>query len=138
MSTSTLALRTVIDRMNAGNPEAVRVPVTAPRPLEDTDLLAEVGRHRQDGPATPGPATVLGVFDRMLQRTRWALYRNSGRAAYHWSLGERLFVALVLGDREALTELGWTEPDAEDAVSAVLALKPGELHTWIGELRAVL
>jgi hypothetical protein len=138
MSTSTVALSTVIDRMNAGNPDAVRVPVTSARPLDGPDPLAEVGRHRKDEPATPGPATVLGVFDRMLQRTRWALYRNGGRAAYHWSLGERLFVALVLGDREALDDLGWSEADAEAAVSAVLALKAGELDGWIGELRAVL
>ena len=108
---------------------------------DDLDLLADVGKTRvseQVCPAVPGPAAILGVFSRMLQRTRWALYRNQGRAAKSWSAGERLSVALVLGDQEALAELGYTPAEAADAVSTVLALPLNEVDSMIGELRAVL
>jgi hypothetical protein len=137
MST-TVVLRTVIDRMTAGSPDAVRVPAAAPCHLDDIDLLAMVGRAEQPGLAAPGPAAVLSVFGRMLQRTRWALYRNSGRAAMAWSLGERLSVALVLGDQEALADLGYTPAEAAAAISTVLHVPSAEFHTWIGELRADL
>ena len=51
---------------------------------------------------------------------------------------ERLSVALVLGDREALADMGYTPAEAADTVSAVLDLPPNEIDSWIGELRAAL
>jgi hypothetical protein len=116
-----------------------RMPMPVPCPGNDLDQFAQVGKSPgRPRPAAPGPAATLEIFDRMLQRARWALYRNRGRAASSWSAGERLAVALVLGDRPALAELGYTVAEAADAVSAVLALPPDETDAWIGELRAVL
>ena len=136
------SINDIIERMNAEYQHAVRVPMSGPCYLDDLDLLAEVGKTRagsgQVYPAAVGPATILGFFGRMLQRARWALYRNKGRAASSWSAGEQLSVALVLGDQEALAELGYTSAEAADAVSTVLALPPYEIDSWIGELRAVL
>jgi hypothetical protein len=123
---------------------AMRIPMSAAASMDDLHLLAGIGKARTPAgpaevpPAAVGPATILGIFGRILQRTRWALYRNQGRAAGSWSTGERLSVALVLGDQEALAELGYTPAEAADAVSAVLALPPNEIDRWIGELRAVL
>jgi hypothetical protein len=106
--------------------------------MEDVDPLADMDASALRSPVAYGPTAMLGIFGRMLRRTRWALYRNQGRAANSWSAGERLSVALVLGDHQALAELGYTPEEAADAVSAVLALSPAEFDGWIGELRAVL
>ncbi len=138
------SINDIIERMNSEYQvfDAIRVSAPSGCQMDELDLLAEIGKTRatsgEAGPATVGPAAILGLFGRMLQRARWALYRNQGRAAKSWSAGERLSVALVLGDQEALAELGYTTAEAADAVSAVLALPPHEVDSWIGELRAVL
>jgi hypothetical protein len=116
--------------------ESIRVPLSTPCHIDDLGLLAEAGKAEIGNPV--GPAAILGIFARMLRRARWALYRNNGRAASSWSPGERLSVALVLGDQDALDELGYTPAEAADAVSTFLALPPNEIDRWIGELRAVL
>jgi hypothetical protein len=143
----------IIERLNAEHrshyPVIGRSALySGPGHFDDLDLFAAVGKPRaatggmgapeQEYPPAPGPAAILAIFGRMLQRARWALYRNRGRAASSWSAGERLSVALVLGDQEALAELGYTPDEAADAVSAVLALPPNEIDGWIGELRAIL
>ena len=139
------SINDIIARMNGewygGAFDSIRVPVAAPCQIDDLDPLAAFDDDSAAGPVhppAPGPATILGTFVRILQRARWALYRNQGRAARSWSTGERLSVALVLGDRPALAELGYTPAEAADAVSAVLALPPNEIDRWVDELRAVL
>lgn len=134
------SINDIIERMNAEyhhtDPStqtlgSIRVPRTSACHVDELDLLADVG-------TAYGPAAIVGIFGRMLQRSRWALYRNKGRAANNWSAGERLSVALVLGDREALAQMGYTPAEAADTVSAVLDLPPNEIDSWIGELRAAL
>jgi hypothetical protein len=140
-ATRSESINDIIERMNADFQHTSSSIGRSALYGDDLDLLADVGKTRasdQGCPVVPGPAAILGVFGRMLQRTRWALYRNQGRAAKSWSEGERLSVALVLGDREALAEMGYTHAEASEAVSAVLALPPNEIDSMIGELRAVL
>ena len=140
-ATRTESINDIIERMNADYHHAYPSMSRSALYGDDLDLLADVGNTRGSEPvcpAVPGPAAILDVFGRMLQRTRWALYRNQGRAAKSWSVGERLSVALVLGDHQALAELGYTPAEAADALSTVLALPPNEIESMIGELRAVL
>jgi hypothetical protein len=134
------SINDIIARMNAEYQHTYPSIMRSAMYGHDLDLLADIGKTRTavDDMGAPGPAAILGMFVRMLQRTRWALYRNQGRAPGSWSEGERLSVALVLGDREALAELGYTPTEAADAVSTVLALPPNEIDRWIGELRAIL
>jgi hypothetical protein len=127
------SINDIIERMDPSvRTLGIRVPMTSSCHVDELDLLADVGETAY------GPAAILAIFGRMLQRSRWALYRNQGRAATNWSAGERLSVALVLGDREALAEMGYTPVEAADTVSAVLDLPPNEIDNWIGELRAAL
>jgi hypothetical protein len=133
------SINDIIARMNAEYHHTYPSILRSAMYGHDLDLLADLGKTPAAADTDPpGPAAILGMFVRMLQRTRWALYRNQGRAPGSWSAGERLSVALVLGDREALAELGYTPAEAADAVSAVLALPPSEIDGWIGELRAIL
>jgi hypothetical protein len=74
------------------------------------------------------------------RRARWARDYNDGRPEPAWSTGERLTVALVLGDQATLDAEGYTRQEAAQRLAGDLAFYgyPGDADTWLGEIRAAL
>jgi hypothetical protein len=73
-------------------------------------------------------------------RARWARDRNDGHPEPAWSTGERLIVALVLGDQATLDSEGYSRQQALQRLSGDLAFHgyPADAETWITGIRAAL
>ncbi len=74
------------------------------------------------------------------RRARWARDHNDGRPEPAWSTGERLAVALVLGDQATLDAEGYTRQEAAQRLAGDIAFYgyPGDAGTWLQEIRAAL
>jgi hypothetical protein len=74
------------------------------------------------------------------RRARWARDHNGGRPEPVWSTGERLAVALVLGDQATLDAEGYTRQQAAQRLAGDLAFcgYSADVGTWLTEIRAAL
>jgi predicted nucleic acid-binding Zn ribbon protein len=73
-------------------------------------------------------------------RARWAQARNNGHPEPAWSTGERLIVALVLGNQATLDSEGYTRQQALQRLSGDLAFYgcTADAEIWITGIRAAL
>jgi hypothetical protein len=72
----------------------------------------------------------------MIRRARWARDHNNGRPNPAWSTGEKLAVALILGDQAYLRAADYTRQEALQRLSAdLLGADP---ETWLADARAAL
>jgi hypothetical protein len=73
-------------------------------------------------------------------RARWARDHNDGHPESAWSTGERLVVALVLGDQATLDSEGYTRQQALQRLSGDLEFHgyPDYAETWITGIQAAL
>ena len=69
---------------------------------------AEAGPRRGRGVLTAGDSFATDIT----ARARWALEHNHGEPKAAWSTGEKLAVALVLGNRPYLDAAGYTPQEA--------------------------
>lgn len=74
------------------------------------------------------------------RRSIWAINNNEGRPYPAWSTGERLIVALVLGDAATLEAERYTRQEALQRLGGDLAYYGygGDPETWIAGIRAAL
>ena len=86
----------------------------------------------------PGPMTDFAAD--ITARARWAQARNDGHPEPAWSTGERLIVALVLGDQATLDSEGYTRQQVLQRLSGDLAFYgcTVDAETWITGIRAAL
>jgi hypothetical protein len=73
-------------------------------------------------------------------RARWARAHNNGHPEPAWSTGERLAVALVLGDQETLDGEGYTRQEAVQRLSGDIGFYgyTADVEAWITGIRSVL
>ena len=72
------------------------------------------------------------------RRAQWARDHNDGKPKPAWSTGERLAVALMLGDQATLDAEDYTRQEAEQRLAGDLAFYGYTAHagTWLAEIRA--
>jgi hypothetical protein len=74
--------------------------------------------------------------DDMIGRARWARDHNSGQPNPVWSTGEKLAVALILGNQAYLRAADYTTCEALQRLSGdLLGTNP---ETWLADARAAL
>jgi hypothetical protein len=69
-------------------------------------------------------------------RARWAQDHNDGLPKPVWSAGERIAVAVILGDAAYLFGLGYTMAEAKQRLSGDLF--GADMETWLGAVRREL
>lgn len=69
-------------------------------------------------------------------RARWARNHNGGEPKAAWSAGEKLAVALVLGNSGYLDAAGYTRREARSRLSG--DLYGADVDTWLADVRAAL
>jgi hypothetical protein len=74
------------------------------------------------------------------RRARWARDHNDGRPESAWSTGERLTVALVVGDQATLDAERYTRQEAAQRLAGDLSYYgyPADADTWLSQIRATL
>lgn len=74
------------------------------------------------------------------RRARWARDHNSGRPEPAWSTGERLAVALILGDQATLDAEGYTPQEAAQRLAGDLTFfgYPADVDAWLKRVRTDL
>jgi hypothetical protein len=73
------------------------------------------------------------------RRCRWARKHNDGIPNPAWSTGERLFVALVLGDEQYLAGEEWTVAETMRRLAGELGAESyAEVDDWLAEVRGAL
>jgi hypothetical protein len=87
-----------------------------------------------------GSMHLAGFAEDITRRARWARDSNDGHPEPAWSTGERLIVALVLGDQATLDAEGYTVRDAANRLAGDLTYYgytagPG---AWLEGIRATL
>src|SRR5215831_16088862 len=82
----------------------------------------------------------FGFAEDITRRARWARDHNDGRPEPAWSTGERLVVALVLGDQATLDAEGYTRQEAAQRLAGDLAFYgyPADAGTWLTQIRTAL
>ena len=71
-------------------------------------------------------------------RARWALIHNDGWPKPAWSTGERLAVALVLDDPEAINREGFTREVALRRLAGDIEGTAADAEAWIKSVQAML
>jgi hypothetical protein len=72
-------------------------------------------------------------------RCRWALAHNDGTPSPAWSTGERLYVALVLRDRQYLGAEGYTVAQVVSRLAGDLGVTfADECADWVQGIRVAL
>ena len=74
----------------------------------------------------------------IIARCRLARDHNNGHPKGVWSTGEQLAVAVVLDDREHLTEMDYTFDDAVQRVADGMYFPPADPTAWLLSLRTQL
>ena len=69
-------------------------------------------------------------------RARWALEHNHGEPKAAWSTGEKLAVALVLGNRPYLDAAAYTPQEAASRLSGDLL--GADVGAWLSGVRSAL
>jgi hypothetical protein len=93
---------------------------------------AEAGPRRGDGVMTAGDSFAADIT----ARARWALEHNHKEPKAAWSTGEKLAVALVLGNRPYLDAAGYTPQEAASRLSG--DLMGADIGAWLSGVRAAL
>jgi hypothetical protein len=70
------------------------------------------------------------------RRARWAIDYNDGRPNPAWSTGEKLAVALVLGDRAYLDAAGYTKMQALTRLAGDIG--DTNVGAWLAYVRGAL
>ena len=94
--------------------------------------LAEAGPRRGRGVMTAGDSFAADIT----ARARWALEHNHGEPKAAWSTGEKLAVALVLGDRPYLDAAGYTPQETASRLSG--DLMGADVGGWLSGVRSAL
>jgi hypothetical protein len=74
--------------------------------------------------------------DDMIRRARWARDHNNGHPNPAWSTGEKLIIALILGNEAYLHVADYTKPEALQRLSGDLFGSDPE--AWLADVRATL
>lgn len=113
-------------------------PIQYPVYMEAADgvlkLFRDVEKHRRE-------AEEAGLDDfavDTLRRCRSAIRNHDGRANPAWSTGEKLAVALVLGDQETLDEMEYSRREAIDRVCGGMWNPPSNFAAWAATIRTKL
>jgi hypothetical protein len=80
-----------------------------------------------------GPA-MDGYTASMITRARWAKQHNDSWPKGVWSTGERVIVALILNNTDALEALGETEQSVRSRLAGDLG--SNDVETWLAGVRA--
>jgi hypothetical protein len=71
-------------------------------------------------------------------KARWAIVHNDGFPKPAWSTGERLAVALVCDDPEALKREDFTVEQALRRLAGDIGGTTADAERWVGEVQATL
>jgi hypothetical protein len=82
---------------------------------------------------TIGP---LAFTEDITARARWARDHNDDAPKSAWSTGEKLTVALVLGNLRYIAAAGYSRAEAAERLS--FDLLGADVETWLGAVRAEL
>ena len=86
-------------------------------------------------PEPPEPGELDDFAADILRRCQSALAHHGGHPNPAWSTGERLAVALVLGDRDHLDEMDYTVEEAMVRVHGGMWNPPGDMGAWLAAIR---
>jgi hypothetical protein len=105
--------------------------------MSDAEYAQAMGRIGAAGPALNGGKSSDFASD-ITRRAQWARDHNDGKPEPAWSTGERLAVALVLGDQATLDAEDYTRKEAEQRLAGDLAFYgyTADAGTWLAEIRA--
>jgi hypothetical protein len=113
---------------------AIRAGIAPPCPL-----------HQDEGQAVAvfndaGGGEPFDFAADITRRARWGRDHNDGRPEPAWSTGERLAVALVLGDQATLDAEGYTTLDAARRLAGDISFYgyTAPVGTWLTQIRAAL
>ena len=131
-----------------------------PLPADGTIWTITLGRRGSPGNAAGEPTRELlsaGLSDAhravladrrrgphfaadITRRARWARDHNDGRSEPAWSTGERLFVALVLGDQATFDDEGYSRQEAVGRLAGELDYYRYDrgADTWLAEISQAL
>jgi hypothetical protein len=79
---------------------------------------------------------VNGFAEDITRRARWALAYNDGHPKPAWSTGEKLAVALVLGDDAYLAAEGYTRREAMTRLAGDIG--DTSVGAWLASVRATV
>lgn len=74
--------------------------------------------------------------DGMISRARWARDHNDDEPKGVWSTGEKIYVALILGNKPYLDSVGYTVEEARSRLAGDLF--GGDVDTWLAEVRLAI
>jgi hypothetical protein len=72
----------------------------------------------------------------MIRRARWARDHNDGYPNLAWSTGEKLAVALILGNQAYLRAADYTEQEARQRLSG--DLMGADVAVWLASVQGAL